>query len=93
MTYYKHYTINQKLNITWEHHILANKDGIWKFVQAQDLQVGDLIVNSSGEAEPVTSITNNETEAFTVYSIDTEVLDVYFADDILVHNFFFDGKT
>jgi hypothetical protein len=92
MTYYKYYTINNKLNITWEHHVFVKKNGTWRFVEVKDLVEGDIIMNSSGLEEVIDSIVHNESEAFNVYSIDTETLDVYFADDILVHNYFFDGK-
>ena len=90
--YYKYYTINDKLNITYEHPILVKRENIWSFQKAENVIVGDIIINSNKELEEIISITHTEGENVPVYTLDTESLDVYFAENILVHNFGDDGK-
>ena len=90
--YYKYYTINNKLNITYEHPILVKRENVWSFQKAENVTVGDIIINSNKELEEIVSITNTEGENVPVYTLDTESLDVYFAENILVHNFGDEGK-
>ena len=52
-TYYKYYTINNKLNITYEHPILVKRENIWSFQNAENVIIGDIIINSNKELETV----------------------------------------
>jgi len=86
-TYYKYYTINNKLNITREHPILVKRENMWSFQNAENVIIGDIIINSNKELETVESINHTEGDNVPVYTLNTEDLDVYFAENILVHNF------
>ena len=53
----------------------------------ENVVVGDYIVDSEGDTVLVESIEYVD-DLVNVVSIDTEVKDMYFAADILVHNFY-----
>jgi hypothetical protein len=86
-SYNEYYVINNKLKITFEHPVLVKRNGVWSFRNTRDVLVGDMVINSNKETELVNSIDHVQNETVQVYTLDTEVHDVYFADNILVHNF------
>ena len=86
-TWEAYYLLNNKLRVTYEHVMLVKRDGLWKFTQMEYVVVGDYVVDSEGDTVLVDSIQYVNSPAETV-SIDTEVKDLYFANDILVHNMY-----
>jgi hypothetical protein len=86
-TWEAYYLLNNKLKVTYEHVMLIKRDGLWKFTQMENVVVGDYVVDSEGDTVLVDSIQYINSPAETV-SIDTEIKDLYFANDILVHNMY-----
>jgi hypothetical protein len=86
-TWEGYYLLNNKLKVTYEHTMLVKRDDLWKFTQMENVVVGDYVVDSEGDTILVTSIQYVNSPVETV-SIDTEVKDLYFANDILVHNMY-----
>ena len=86
-TWSGYYLLNNKLKVTYEHTMLIRRDGLWKFTQMENLLVGDYILDSEGDIVAIDSIQYVNSPSETV-SIDTEIKDLYFASDILVHNFY-----
>lgn len=81
----RYYLINNTLKVTYEHPILRFNNGLWRFDQADTLEIGDLIINEQGMTDTVQSM--EVIEGYVpVYTIDTEELDVYFVDGFLAHN-------
>ena len=86
-TWEGYYLLNNKLKVTYEHTMLVKRDDLWKFTQMENVVVGDYVVDSEGDTVLVNSIQYINSPVETV-SIDTEVKDLYFANDILVHNMY-----
>jgi hypothetical protein len=86
-TWEGYYLLNNKLKVTYEHTMLVKRDDLWKFTQMENVVVGDYIVDSEGDTILVTSVQYVNSPVETV-SIDTEIKDLYFANDILVHNMY-----
>ena len=82
-----YYVLNNKLNVTYEHIMFIKRDDVWRFASMENVVVGDYIVDSEGDTVRVDSI-DYVSDLINVVSIDTEVKDMYFASDILVHNFY-----
>ena len=83
-----HYILNNKLNVTYEHTMFVRRDNVWRFSAMENVLVGDYIVDSEGDTVPVESI-EYVSDLISVVSIDTEIKDMYFASDILVHNMYY----
>ena len=81
----EYYKINDIINVTYEHIVPVQKNGIWKFSQIEDIQIGDNIMNDALEVIPVLSkeliVDNVETT-----SIDIDVKDIYFVKGMMAHN-------
>lgn len=77
-------SINGSLTCTHTHVLFVKKRGIWGWVNARNVRVGDYIVKDGVET-PVIHIDRfvNET---TVYSFDMEPFDGFIADGIFSHN-------
>lgn len=77
------------LKVTYEHPLLARRDGVWKFMEVQHIRVGDFLWKN-GMSVPIPSITyvNGDTDT---YNLDVEEQDVYLANGVLAHNNFFDS--
>ena len=81
----EYYRINGSIDVTYEHMIPAQKDGIWIFTSIQDLNIGDNIMNDLLEVVEVVSkeliLENVQTT-----SIDIDVKDIYFVKGMMAHN-------
>jgi len=67
--------------------MFIKRDNTWKFSAMENVLVGDYIVDSEGDTVQVESV--DYIDSFVdVISIDTEIKDMYFASDILVHNMY-----
>jgi hypothetical protein len=81
----EYYRINSSIDVTYEHIIPAQKDGIWMFTSIEDLNIGDNIMNDLLEVVQVTSkeliLENVQTT-----SIDIDVKDIYFVKGMMAHN-------
>lgn len=82
---YAYYKINNTIDVTWEHHILVLRDGVYKFLQVENVIVGDWILDETLTWQLVE--TKEEVfETINTVTIDTEELDVYFVKGMLAHN-------
>jgi hypothetical protein len=73
--------INNHLRLTPNHPVYSN--GIW--VEIGKLKVGDMLTNSKGESEPITSI-QKITESVKVYNLEVNPYHTYIAGGYVVHN-------
>jgi len=80
-----HFVINKTLKITEQHEIWAGRDGKWRWMDARDILVNDVLLNESGREIPITTIKHVIGNS-PVYDIDVEEVDTYFAGGFLVHN-------
>lgn len=76
---------NGKLLTTQEHYHIFKRNEVWSIRPAYALEVGDIFINNNGEEEVIESIEVMDGN-YTVYHLDTEPGDVYFANGILTHN-------
>ena len=85
-----YYTINDgQENITGEHHMLyresGNENWIWK--TAPTFEVGDFLMDKSGNEVVITSLQNNvNPDGYEVVQLDVEPDDFYIGQTFLVHN-------
>jgi hypothetical protein len=77
--------INDLLKTTPDHRHLVKHDGVWSFVIASNVIVGDIMIDINNNEVEVTSVETQEVEK-TVYKMDVETLDVFYAENILTHN-------
>ena len=78
---------NNGLIITTPHHLhIVKKSGKWVARQAQTVAVGDYLYHITDGEILVTSVTEDITTEYTVYKLDVEPNDVFFANGILTHN-------
>ena len=77
------YRVNDNLEVTQDHPLLAKRGPNWVFVQAKDLRVGDYLFRN-GSAVPVRTIVqvNNTVD---VWSLDVGGSGIYFANGYAVH--------
>lgn len=82
-----YYRINDNIEVTWEHFIFAGKPTgkPWRFIQVEDLSIGDLILDHELKVKEVLSKEEIFEEIQTV-NIDTEIKDIYFVEGMLAHN-------
>jgi hypothetical protein len=85
--YHKYYKINNKIKVTHEHWILVKREGIFQFMQVQDMRVGDFLLGENKEEIEIFNIEFIVGNVSTVH-LDVEDNDMYFADGILAHNFY-----
>jgi hypothetical protein len=76
---------NGLLKTTPTHTHVVKRGNEWITRGAELIQTGDYFENVSGELVEITSITP-ETGSFTVYTLNVETDDVYYAGGILTHN-------
>ena len=74
-----------------EQPILVKSNNIWKYINAQDISLGDIIMlynleNDTNTEIAVESITKNKTNKRDVYAISIEDYDIFIAGGIIVHN-------
>ena len=73
------------MKITFEHPIFVKRNDEYKFLRAEDVIVGDMMYNVSGEWEIIEEkIRIDELDEFITLGVETN--DTYFANNILVHN-------
>jgi hypothetical protein len=77
--------INDLLKTTSNHRHLIKHDGVWSFVIASNVVVGDIMLDINNNEVEVTSVETQQVEK-TVYKMDVETLDVFYAENILTHN-------
>ena len=76
---------NGLLEATWYHLHIVKRDDEWKIREFKTIQVGDEIIDKENNIIDVTSIELIQKEV-TVYKLDVEEKDVYYANNILTHN-------
>lgn len=76
---------NNKHRCTTNHAILVKRNGIYEWLTAKDIEIGDFFIKFDKTEEQVLSkeVLDEMTE---VVAIDCEIKDFYFANGILVHN-------
>jgi hypothetical protein len=77
--------INNLLKTTLNHKHLVKHGGVWSFTSAHNVVVGDIMIDINNNEVEVTSIETQQVEK-TVYKMDVETLDVFYAENILTHN-------
>jgi hypothetical protein len=84
-SYGQYYLINDTIKITYEHIVPARKSGVWKFIQIEELEIGDNIMSDTLDVVEVASkiLINEDVETI---SINIETKDVYFVDGLMAHN-------
>jgi hypothetical protein len=80
-----YYVINDKIKVTYEHHILMQKDNVWSFKEVRFLAMGDHILDDNLNVVEVTSLEEVFENVPTV-SITLDVYDVYFVEGLTAHN-------
>ena len=82
----KIYSINNNfLSISGDHRHLIKRDGEWRFIAGSSIIVGDIMLNQYEEEIDVYFIEELEGD-YTVYRLDVEDNDLYFANGLLTHN-------
>lgn len=76
---------NGLLQATGSHLHLVYRNDQWKIREFNSIEVGDKIIDKEGNIIPVNVIELIEKES-TIYRLDVEELDVYYANNILTHN-------
>ena len=76
---------NGLLQATGSHLHLVYRNDQWKIREFNSIELGDEIIDKEGVIIPVNAIELIEKEA-TIYRLDVEELDVYYANNILTHN-------
>jgi hypothetical protein len=84
-SYGEYYLINDGIKITYEHVVPAKKNGVWRFITIEELQIGDIIVDENLQNILVNSKELVKENVSTV-SINTEPKDVYFVEGLMAHN-------
>ena len=89
---YGYYLINGSIKTPYNPNQLNNdvryfvkKSGTWAWNSADELAVGDYLLDSDGNEVEITAKTENSGDV-TWYSLDVEDIDTYFQSNILVHN-------
>ena len=82
----RYIVINDKLRVTNLHIIHVKRDNEYKFLPAENVQLGDKLFTDKGKYESITEIkqVNERTE---VYNIEVKKNKTYFAENYLVHHF------
>ena len=79
--------INNGLIKSTPHHLhIVKKSGKWVARQAQTVEVGDYLYHITDGEVLVTSVTEDATNVYSVYKLDIEPNDIFFANGILTHN-------
>jgi hypothetical protein len=69
-----------------DHNHFIRRDGVYKFLTADKVFVGDYLMNEVGEFIEITLVEEYSDMNYIVYKIDVEEHDVFFANGILTHN-------
>ena len=85
--YVTHYwNINNRVKVSGQHYMWTLRDGWWQWIIADQLKVGDSLLNKDLSVEEITSKDFNGYGEYEVVNINVETEDVYFAADVLSHN-------
>lgn len=80
------YNINEDTLYTSATHLhIVRREGIWSVKKANALQEGDYYEDINGDLIEITSIVK-EVRPVTIYKLNVETNDVYYANGILTHN-------
>ena len=77
--------VNDRIKVTSEHPMLVNREGVFQWKPAGELQEKDLLVDSNLSFEEITSIEQKE-EEIEIVNIDVSGTNIYFAGKSVVHN-------
>jgi hypothetical protein len=88
--FWRHYVINGQYRVTYEHMIFAKRESIYQFIRVDGLRLGDFFLDANKNEIEITNIEQVYVMSSTV-ELDVEENDMYFADGILVHNFYDSG--
>ena len=89
--FWRHYVINGQYRVTYEHMIFAKREGTYQFIRVDGLRLGDFFLDVNKDEIEITNIEQVYVMSSTV-ELDVEENDMYFADGILVHNFYDSGS-
>jgi hypothetical protein len=78
--------INGLLQTTPNHRHLIKAGDIWSFIEAKDVKIGDILRNYNNE-EILVETVSEEVGNFTAYTLDVENTDLFYANNILTHNY------
>ena len=85
--FWRHHVINGQYRVTYEHMIFAKREDTYQFIRVDNLRLGDYFLDANKNEIAVTNIEEIQSMQSTV-ELDVEENDMYFADGILVHNFY-----
>lgn len=77
--------INDLMKTTINHRHLIERNGIWSFKRADEVLIGDKMLDINNNEITVVTIDIQTVES-TVYKLNIETLDVFYANGILTHN-------
>jgi hypothetical protein len=86
-TWASYFLINNTIKVTYEHHILMKKAGVWSFKEVQYLSIGDHILDDNLNVVEVTSL-DNIFEGVDTVTITLDTYDVYFVEGLTAHNLY-----
>ena len=69
-----------------DHNHFIRRDGVYQFLAADKVFVGDYLMNEIGEFIEITLVEEYSDLNYIVYKVDVEEHDVFFANGILTHN-------
>ena len=84
--------INDLLKTTPNHKHLVKHGDVWSFTSAHNVVVGDIMIDINNNEFEITSVELQQVEK-TVYKMDVETLDVFYAENVLTHNLKPSGDT
>tara|TARA_B110000285_G_scaffold214305_1_gene259483 strand:+ start:223 stop:1206 length:984 start_codon:yes stop_codon:yes gene_type:complete len=77
---------NGLLKSSSSHQHIVKRSGLWKTSLANQLVVGDILWHITNGEIPITSISHDTENQYTIYKLDIEPNDTFFANGILTHN-------
>ena len=78
-------SINGLITSTPEHRHLIKTNNVWSFKRTSDIVIGDSMLDINNDEILITSIETSNSSV-TVYKLNVETLDVFYANNILTHN-------
>ena len=77
---------NGLLKASSDHHHIAKRNGYWRVFRTNFLKIGDIFWHITDGEIPITSIEVDEVNTYTIFKLDVEPNDTFFANGILTHN-------
>jgi hypothetical protein len=81
-----YYLINEQYGLTWEHWMFVERDLVWQFQQMANVKVGDKLLDINNRVIDITKIEIIQDE-INVVLLDVEPNDLFYAENILTHNY------